>query len=250
MNSYENPRRIMVLDTETANTLQDENGKLDMNHVLFYDLGFAVVDLDGEVYETRSYVNSDIFFDEPHLMETAFYAQKLPLYYKDIREGKRMVASTKMIHFDICRVIEQYNIKVVCAHNARFDIRAMNNTQRYVTKSKYRYFLPREVDIWDSMLMAKSTILRTKSYGEFVAENKLFTPTGKLPLKAETLYKYITGELTFEEEHTGLEDVLIEAAIVAYCHKLANEKNLRMKKVLYAHSGTDEEEDDDFLPFF
>ena len=33
----------ICLDTETANTITNENG-LDMTNVLFYDLGFQVVD--------------------------------------------------------------------------------------------------------------------------------------------------------------------------------------------------------------
>jgi hypothetical protein len=36
-------------------------------------------------------------------------------------------------------------------------------------------------------------------------------------LTAEILYRYITGNLEFEESHTGLEDVDIERQILAYC---------------------------------
>ena len=47
---------VLVVDTETANTLVDENGNLDMSNVLMYDCGWAVVDTMGGVYVERSYV--------------------------------------------------------------------------------------------------------------------------------------------------------------------------------------------------
>ena len=43
---------ILMIDTETANGLNDP---------LLYDLGCAVVDTHGNVYETASFVNKDIF---------------------------------------------------------------------------------------------------------------------------------------------------------------------------------------------
>ena len=35
---------VLVLDTETANTLTDENGSLNMDYVLFYDCGVTYAD--------------------------------------------------------------------------------------------------------------------------------------------------------------------------------------------------------------
>ena len=60
-------RRIsykIMLDTETCNTLVDENGKLNMDNVLVYDLGFSVIDKRGKVYESQSFIIKEIFFDE------------------------------------------------------------------------------------------------------------------------------------------------------------------------------------------
>ena len=42
----------------------------------------------------------------------------------------------------------------------------------------------------------------------------------QLRFTAEIIHRYLTGNLDFVEEHTGLEDVLIEKDILAYC--LAN----------------------------
>ena len=61
---------VLVLDTETANTIQDGDS-LDMSNVLVYDCGWAVVDTKGNIYETASYVNRDIFCEERDLMRTS-----------------------------------------------------------------------------------------------------------------------------------------------------------------------------------
>ena len=47
---------VLVVDTETANTIQDGD-KLDMSNVLVYDCGWQVVDTHGAVYREASYVN-------------------------------------------------------------------------------------------------------------------------------------------------------------------------------------------------
>ena len=52
---------VLVLDTETANTLTDEDSGLDMSNVLMYDCGWSVVDTYGGIYVERSYVNRDVF---------------------------------------------------------------------------------------------------------------------------------------------------------------------------------------------
>ena len=46
---------------------------------------------------------------------------------------------------------------------------------------------------------------------------------------AEIIYRYITKDNDFVESHTGLEDVEIETAIFAYCHR----QHKKMKKLLW-----------------
>ena len=104
---------ILVLDTETANTIQEDD-KLDMSNVLFYDCGWAVADTHGNVYRTRSYVNRDIFCYERELMQSAYYAKKIPQYVAEIQAGLREMADlveirqaflADLAEFDICEII-------------------------------------------------------------------------------------------------------------------------------------------------
>ena len=219
----------IMLDTETANTIMEENGNLDMMCVLPYDFGFAVIDSKGNIYEKHSYVNEDIFCDEYTLMQSAYYANKIPQYIRDLAHDKRELKNTYEIRKILLDLIKKYNCKFVCAHNARFDYRACNNIIKWTTKSKYRYFFPRHIEIWDTLKMARDVIATKQSYIDFCFENGFVTKhkTPRPQLTAEIIYRFITQDLTFEESHTGLEDVEIETEILKYC--VNQHKSMRKK---------------------
>ena len=219
----------IVLDTETANTIQNENG-LDMSNVLFYDLGFQLVDSHGRTYGKKfSFVNSDIFTHEAELMQSAYYAKKIPQYRADLASGKRILANTYEIRKALVDIINKYDCKFVCAHNARFDYNSLNNTQRWTTKSRFRYFLPYGLEWWDTLKMARSVMGKMPTYQRFCTENGYTTKTGKPRFTAEICYRFITKDNTFVESHTGLEDVEIETEILRYCHR----QHKPMKKKLW-----------------
>lgn len=224
---------VLMVDTETANTIQTKNGKLDMSNVLVYDCGWAVIDTKGNVYETASYVNRDIFNDQRELMRTAYYSRKIPRYVEELQAGTRKMATTYEIRTAMLETIERYGIKEVAAHNARFDYNALNVTQRYVTKSQYRYWFPFDsVEIWDTMLMASDVICTMPTYIDFCTKNGYILPSGKPRKTAEILYRFISGDIDFEESHTGLEDVLIEAQIMWYCYR----QHKAMRKKLFENN--------------
>lgn len=223
---------ILMLDTETANTIQDEK-KLDMSNVLMYDCGWAVIDTKGGIYETASFVNSDIFVNEKELMQTAYYAKKIPQYIEELRTGQRTMATTYEIREKMLETLDKWGIKEVAAHNARFDHNTLNIIQRWTTKSKCRYWFPFDsVKIIDTMKMANDVICKMPTYKRFCEENNYFTPTGKLKKTAEILYRFISKDNNFAESHTGLEDVLIEAEILWYCYR----QHKSMEKYLFDYS--------------
>ena len=83
----------IVFDTETANTGLNEEGQMFFKDGLFYDFGISVVDTKGNVYEEYSFINTDIFF-EKELMNSAYYKNKVPKYWNDIKAGRRKLANT------------------------------------------------------------------------------------------------------------------------------------------------------------
>lgn len=220
---------VMVLDTETANTYNDEEGRLDTSSALVYDCGWSVVDTKGRVYVERSFMNKDIFIKEKDLMKSAYYAKKIPQYWEDIKSGKRKLASTYEIRQTMVNDLEEWGITEVVAHNAYFDYSVLNVLQRWMTKSKYRYWFPHGIEIWDTMKMARDVIHKMPTFRKFCEENNLLLASGNLPTTAEVLYKFITKNPDFKESHTGLEDVQIEREIMFYCYK----QHKKMRKKLW-----------------
>lgn len=225
---------IIVIDTETCNGIVSKTGQLDLKDSLVYDLGLAVIDKRGNVYETRSFVIRDTFYGMSDVMKSAYYADKIPAYHKDIWDGKRKVVSFLEAKLVLRDIMEKYRTNVICAHNALFDYRALNTTQRYLTKSAFRYFFPYNVEFWDSLKMVRSVMGQMKTYQRFCQENGYMTRHKKPQCRftAEICYKYIINDTNFTESHTGLEDVLIETQIVAYCIK----QHKKMKKLLFENS--------------
>lgn len=221
---------IIVLDTETCNGISTDD-KLDLSDSLVYDLGFAVVDKKGNVYETFSFVISEIFYGMKNVMESAYYANKIPQYEEDITTGKRKVVSLFEARKMLIDTMKKYHTNTIAAHNAGFDLRALNTTQRYLTKSKYRYFFPFATEIWCTLKMARQTIGKQKGYKLFCEMNNYLTKHKKpqARLTAEIIYRYLTGNNEFIENHTGLEDVIIEKEILAHCFR----QHKKMIKTLY-----------------
>ena len=211
--------KYIVLDVESTNSLDDQ---------LTYDLGFAVVDETGKVYEKYSYVVADIFLDK-ELMESAYFKEKIPQYWEEIKNGTRILATTRTIRKAMLDDIKTYGIKEVAAHNARFDYNALNIIQRWTTKSKYRYWFPYDTEVWDTMKMARDVIHKMPTYKKFCETHGFLTANGRLSAKAEDLYRFIIKDPTFVESHTGLEDVQIEREIMFYCFR----QHKKMRKGLY-----------------
>lgn len=206
----------LVLDTETANGLDDP---------LVYDIGGAVIDARGRVYETFSFTIRDIFVYERELMQTAYYASKIPSYVEEHHKGSRKMVSFYEARRHILNLMRAYHIIDVCAYNAHFDRNALNTTQRWLTKSKYRYFFPYNTNficIWN---MACQTICQRITYRRFCEQHELFSGNGhgtdktarNISTSAENVYRYLLLQPDYEEEHKGIDDVKIEAYIFARC---------------------------------
>lgn len=199
--------KFMVFDTETTN---------DIDCPIMYDFGFAIIDKNGNIYRKGSFVVADVFLDK-ELMESAFFAEKIPMYWEQIKRGERELKRLANIRKIVLDTMKEFNIKIVMAHNTRFDYRSTATTQRYMTNSKYRYFFPYGTEFWDTLKMAREIFSADENYCAFCTENNFLTKNGKNKYTAEILYRYLTDDISFEESHTGLEDVLIEKEIFVHC---------------------------------
>ena len=75
-------------------------------------------------------------------------------------------------------------------------------------------------------------IIPMPTYRRFCEENGYKTKNGQYRKTAEILYQFISGNHDFEEEHTGLADVMIEKEILAYCFR----QKKPMRKLLFENS--------------
>ena len=198
--------KFIVLDTETTN---------DIETPICYDVGFAVVDKEGNVYEKFSFVVADVFLDK-ELMKSAYFAEKIPQYWEEIKKGERVLRQYKTIKKILADTCKKWEVKAIVAHNMRFDYLSTNTTQRYLTCSKYRFFFPYGIEIWDTLKMARECF-NDEEYDTFCYENDYITKNGRKRYTAEILYRFLTNNNNFIESHTGLEDVMIEKEIFVYC---------------------------------
>lgn len=208
----------IMIDTETTNSMDDP---------LCYDISWQVIDSHGRAYASRSFAVREVYCEMPELMNNAYYADKLPAYEAEIAQGIKIISSLYNIRQQLKRDVEYYNCKFICAHNARFDYKSLHTTQRYLTSSKYRWFVPYGLEWWDTMKMASQVICKMPTYKAFCEKNGYKTKNGQLRKTAEILYRFIARNNEFVEEHRALHDVEIEREILAYCvrqHKRMNRK--------------------------
>jgi DNA polymerase III epsilon subunit-like protein len=200
-------KKYIILDTETTN---------DIECPIVYDFGFSVIDESGKAYASYSFVNADVFCDD-ELMATAYFADKIPQYWDDIKSGKRVLKSFRPIERIFRRVCRDWDIDTFVAHNARFDYLALQTTKRYITTSKERFFFPYGSKLVDTLKLSREVFGQNETYRNFCVSNNYVTKFGQNRYTAEIIYRFLTGDNNFEEEHTGLADCMIEKEIFRHC---------------------------------
>ena len=59
-----------------------------------------------------------------------------------------------------------------------FDYNALNTTQRFITCSKFRYYLPYGTEIMDILKLARNVLKNNEDYRKFCVENNYLTARG------------------------------------------------------------------------
>lgn len=196
---------VLIIDTETANSVEQP---------LPYDVGYAIVNTEtGEIYTEKSFVVAEIFFDD-ELMKGAYFADKIPQYWEDIKAKKRIVKSICSIRREIKKDMQTYSVSKVGAYNMGFDNRATKNDVRFISGSMVRWFFPFGTEFFCIWNMACTSILNTADYVRFALDNGFVSEHNNIQTSAENAYKFLKNDIDFSESHTGLEDVKIEIEIM------------------------------------
>ena len=202
-------KTILLVDVESAN---------DIECPFTYDVSIRMTDTQGNNWGERAFVIRDIFVYEQELMKNAFYADRIPDYINDLRAHHKEMANFMWMRRQVLDMMKEFDCNTVAAYNCSFDRNALNNTLRYLTKSKYRWFFPYDTEFIDIWNMACQTICQTFAYKEFAENNNFISNNGKnYRATAETVYAFLIGNPSFEEAHKGMEDVAIEHNIMSHC---------------------------------
>ncbi len=191
---------VIVFDTETVG----------LEKCFTYNIGYVIFDTDtNEILTRHDFVIEQIWTNRA-LFETAYYAEKRPLYVSAMK-GKR----AKMIKFGhACRKMASdiKNFEVTCgyAYNSKFDEKVFAFNCDW-----YKVANPLDViPVYDIRGLVHNKIAFTEEYQTFCDEHELYTDTGNYSTTAESVYKYITKDKEFIEAHTALADSIIEAEIL------------------------------------
>lgn len=230
--------KVLVFDTETVS----------LEKPFMYNLGWVVLDLEtGEHVEEKDYVVERVWHNI-ELMCSAYYKEKRPLYIKRMRSRKVKMLPLSKILGDLRRTIKKHNIEVAYAFNSSFDVRVFDHNCDF-----YKLNNPlEEVEIRDIRKIALSGQFDIDKYRYFIKESfsnytdeadrakmreKFITKGGRVKTTAESIYCFLTSNFFYNEEHTALQDSIIEAKILyafldnnksyqEYC-ECANKLNLK-----------------------
>jgi hypothetical protein len=190
----------LILDTET----------ISLDKPFVYDLGYTIADADGNIIAKKSYVITQIW-NNKELFATSYYAAKKPLYISRLKSKYSKKVSWGNAMRYLANDIKKYGVTEIFAYNSKFDTRALNFMCAW-----YKVVNGLGAFKINDIMKYIAPITETEDYKNFCESNGYMT-AHKIPQcqkKAETLYRYLTKNVDFTEEHTGLEDSLIELEIL------------------------------------
>lgn len=252
----------LILDCESAtlpyaaNFEGNERQKVAIAKPLIYDLGWQIIDRNGNVYARRNFLITEIF-SVPEVFNTAYYASKRPLYIEKLERGEITLTSWNEA---VAALIEDMDaVEAVGAYNSMFDFKkAIPFTELYISKlysCEFHKWLEFQNGICDNIARfgqkSKSSnfegdlfrfrgkaypmfdlwglscehILNCDEYKEMCYQSGWYTASGiYFKTSAETTYRFISNEAEFDEAHTALDDAIIESEIFAIISKKTKNK--------------------------
>ena len=194
-----NKKIYCTLDTETVSGASQNEG--------IYHLGGLIHDRKGNVLASFNYLIAENF----DKIDQAFYGKKnFGIYQEMIANGVCSIIPTERQAVDLVKtILDYYGVSTMCAYNSAFDY-SKTLCRELVEDREF-------IDLW---LMALQTIATKKSFIRFCENNNFITKKKSCKTSAEVVYRFLTNNTEFEEEHTAFEDSKIEMQIFLECLKM------------------------------
>ena len=250
-------KRYCVLDSETAtmpfaNELAsgdpEKKKKIAIAKPLIYDIGWTLTDRQGNIYDRKQFLIAETFA-VPQIFNTAYYADKRPIYLEMLQRGETQIKPWNEVIDILLRDLE--TVDAVGAYNSMFDFKkAIPFTDLYIhklyspdyqqweeqQKQFCNYILnnpPRnqrnpdfEEDVFrfrgkayplfDLWGLAAKVLLNNASYKKECLNHDLLSASGLyFKTSAETAFQYLCNKYDFVESHTALDDAEIETFILS-----------------------------------
>lgn len=197
-------RKFIVLDVE------------GMNGVAPYNVGYIIADRHGKIYQERSFalpqyimasVDKSNQIGQAIEMTARNATEILADFALPEKYRKYKAVSAEVFKRFFLADLKKHKISKIYAYNASFDKGRISD----LFGEDFQKIGAEWVDIIPLILRTK---LLTRKYCQFCIDNGFITEKGNIQTKAETVYRYLTGNTIFEEEHTGLADCKIEYQIL------------------------------------
>lgn len=253
-------KKYCVVDTETA-TLPyadeiaqgdpERKKKIAIAKPLVYDIGWTICDRAGNIHDRKQFLIAETF-SVPTVFNTAYYAEKRPIYLEKLKKGETIIKPWNEV-MEIF-IADLNTVDSVGAFNSMFDFKkAIPFTELYI-KMLYSpdYFKWEEIqkksckriafekpsndsnpdfdpdhflfrgrlyDLFDLWGLATTHLLNNVTYKNNCLKHGMLTNSGiYFKTSAETSYRYLCDKYDFIESHTALDDAEIESYIL---HKIA-----------------------------
>lgn len=194
---------ILVFDTETTN----------LEKPFCYNIGYVIYDTEAkQIVAKREYVVEQVWHNSM-LFTTAYYADKRELYIGRMRARLALLDKWGYICQRMYRDIVEFEITDGYAYNSKFDEGVFEfNCEWFKTINPLD-----SIAVHDIRGYVMEKIAFTEAYQRFCDEYEMYSESGNYSTTAETVYKYISGNTEFIEEHTALADSEIECETLVHC---------------------------------
>lgn len=250
-------KNFLVFDCETAtmsfaNELahgdSERKKRIAIARPLIYNPGWTQVDRNGNISDRKEFLVAETFA-VPSVFNTAYYADKRPIYLEKIARGELTVLPWN----DIMKIFlaDLEKVDAVGAFNSMFDFKKAipftdlyikhlyspdyyewektqynicrniaNNTTKQKSENDFEpdvfRFRGKVYPLFDLWGLSTAHLLNNASYKKECLNHDMLTASGTyFKTSAESTYRYLMNKYDFDEAHTALEDAEIESFILS-----------------------------------